>query len=127
MTESTMSMKSDDSGPCRAPGSCRNALRAGAGEYAAARTTVRVALHGIGEADAHLIGERCYPRDHVAELVELTVWRSLAHRLRKLADLLAEPRNRGRHAACAVTFSVGALDDVLKLVQPHPPHPTSAF
>jgi hypothetical protein len=45
--------------------------------------------------------------------------RTLAHRLSEFAHFLGQPGHGGRNATSAVTFAVGAFDDVLQLGDVH--------
>src|SRR5690606_34941265 len=83
------------------------------------RWVVDVALHRVGERQVELVGERCQPRENVAELMQLLFGRALAHRLRELTELLAQPSHRRRDAAGAVVVAVEAFHQVLYCAQLH--------
>ena len=82
------------------------------------RFTLRTAcckpLDGGGEVDALMIGKRCHPRNHIAELVHLLLWRALTNRLGELADLFGQPGDCRRHTALTIAIAVRPLDHVLQ-------------
>ena len=88
---------------------------------AAARAAGGIALNGLGEVDAHLVGQSGHPGDHVAELVHPLLVAALADRLGELAHLLGEPGNGRRYPARTVALTEGPLDHILQFGQVHGP------
>jgi hypothetical protein len=76
-------------------------------------------VRGRVERQSELRRERGQPREHVAELVQLFVGRSLAHRARELTDLFGEPRDGRRPAPRPVPRAVRARHQLLEGVDLH--------
>lgn len=92
---------------------------AGAGQLVAAGAAGGVALGGVVEGEVELVGERCQPGQDVAQFVLLPADGPFAYGLGQLAELLAQPGDRGGSSALGVAGSVGAGDGVLELGDVH--------
>ena len=73
------------------------------------------------EREPELLGERCQPREHVAEFVHLFGARPLPDGPRQLPHFLGEPGDRRRDAPGSVAVAVRARHQVLERSKLHRP------
>jgi hypothetical protein len=85
------------------------------------RTSGGITLDRFGEIDVHLIGQARDPGQNIAEFVHLGRTIALPDRLRQFTHFFGQPGHRGRNTACAISISVGELDDSLKFGEIHEP------